>query len=514
MSRYWAGDDAWTNPPLQALPRRREGSGGGLEYGSGAFDVTSQSWSYLTASDTLDGFFDPSHVQADVPTSVRNVPPTESHTLLHQTPNSAPVSIDQHILNQLGPNELADSGTIWNADQFDFNSISPFPSRPPSSASDYIPGVIRMQASGIITLARLPVESNPSRPASASPFPGDFDWHDDSSEAFQDSTSAFAPPLASDLEQHENDFGTFPESTSNHSALDRDSDLVGTHFPKSSLQPDSEARARMMDTLHPGVSSKVVDFPDGFPVTTKTKMFHIELVNGIPSQFPIPEEATAFIVCANTLAAEDKRKTIDAILKDYVTLIPTEDRPARAASLMLSLPVPYSDLTEAKSNSSGRVPGRRPSKGKKAETNTQGKLNAKQASALRRSSSRVASRSVELEREDIQEDEHEGMQGEKEGEALQMANLRHLRSRRAKSPPPALYTSPSDAAPSNGKRKLTSAAVVPTPKPKRRKAGDPLAGWAIELVPGDKTTAVTPREYAQKEPEEFAAQYPQYVKFL
>ncbi|KAJ7439155.1 hypothetical protein B0H11DRAFT_2254083 [Mycena galericulata] len=51
--------------------------------------------------------------------------------------------------------------------------------------------------------------------------------------------------------------------------------------------------------------------------------------------------------------------------------------------------------------------------------------------------------------------------------------------------------------------------VAPTPKPKR-----PLAGWAIELVPGDKTTAVTPREYAQREPKEFAAQYPQYVKFL
>ncbi|KAJ7937686.1 hypothetical protein B0H13DRAFT_1852324 [Mycena leptocephala] len=158
--------------------------------------------------------------------------------------------------------------------------------------------------------------------------------------------------------------------------------------------------------------------------------------------------------------------------------------------------------------------GGRPSKGKKAETNTQG-----EASALRRSSSRVASRSVELEREDIQEDEHEGMQGgRKEGEALQMgeetSGQRHLRSRRAKSSLPALHTSPSDAAPSNAKRKLTSAAVAPTPKPKRRKAGDPLAGWAIELVPGDKTTAVTPREYAQKEPEEFAAQYPQYVKFL
>ncbi|KAJ7793384.1 hypothetical protein B0H14DRAFT_2622951 [Mycena olivaceomarginata] len=89
-------------------------------------------------------------------------------------------------------------------------------------------------------------------------------------------------------------------------------------------------------------------------------------------------------------------------------------------------------------------------------------------------------------------------------------NPRQLHSRRAKSPSPALKTS----APLNAKRKLTSAAVAPTPKPKRRKAGDPLAGWAIELVPGDKTTAVTPREYAQKEPEEFAAQYPQYVKFL
>ncbi|KAJ6533605.1 hypothetical protein B0H19DRAFT_1383607 [Mycena capillaripes] len=152
---------------------------------------------------------------------------------------------------------------------------------------------------------------------------------------------------------------------------------------------------------------------------------------------------------------------------------------------------------EAKSNSSGRVPARRPAKGKKAETNTQGKV-----SAARRSSSRVASRGVELERDDIQDDEHEETSGQ-----------RHLRSHRAKSRSPALRISQSDAAPANAKRKLTSA-VAPTPKPKRRKAGDPLAGWAIELVPGDKTTAVTPCEYAEKESEEFAAQYPQYVKFL
>lgn len=145
MSRYWDGADAWANPlPLQAL--QREGSdGGGLEHGSGAFDVMrcvvvgnmtvklltrrfSQSWPHLTASDTLDSVlgsayppassFHPSHVPATVPvfTSVRTVSPTYSHTLLHQTPNSA-CSIDdelQHILDQLGPNELVDSGTFGN----------------------------------------------------------------------------------------------------------------------------------------------------------------------------------------------------------------------------------------------------------------------------------------------------------------------------------------------------------------------------------------------------------------
>jgi hypothetical protein len=66
-------------------------------------------------------------------------------------------------------------------------------------------------------------------------------------------------------------------------------------------------------------------------------------------------------------------------------------------------------------------------------------LNAKQASAVRVSllsdpifnlnahnnnsqcsSSRVASRDVEVERDDIQEDEHEGMQGAKEDEVLQL----------------------------------------------------------------------------------------------
>ncbi|KAJ7845664.1 hypothetical protein B0H13DRAFT_1908206 [Mycena leptocephala] len=51
MSWYWDGDDAWANP----LPLQHEGGdGGGLEHGSGAFDMMSQSWPHLTASDTLD----------------------------------------------------------------------------------------------------------------------------------------------------------------------------------------------------------------------------------------------------------------------------------------------------------------------------------------------------------------------------------------------------------------------------------------------------------------------------
>ncbi|KAJ7492970.1 hypothetical protein B0H11DRAFT_1911412 [Mycena galericulata] len=56
-----------------------------------------------------------------------------------------------------------------------------------------------------------------------------------------------------------------------------------------------------------------------------------------------------------------------------------------------------------------------------------------------------------------------------------------------------------DTAPSPAKRKSVLTAAAPAPKPKRRKTGDSLAGRPIELVPGDKMTAVSPREYAQKD---------------
>ncbi|KAJ7777498.1 hypothetical protein B0H14DRAFT_3587522, partial [Mycena olivaceomarginata] len=277
--------NTWTNPASQALPLRREGGdGGGFDYGSGALIIS----------------------------AVPSRPPS-SASALYSWSNPDAASLGHHYS---GP---PSSGSEWEM------------------YSDY--------------------QSNLSRPASASSFPGDFDWHDDLG-AFQESISAFAPPVSSDLEQHENDFGTFAESTSNHSALDWDSDLVGTNSPESSFRPDFDDKRSSPDDANtpyeltpdeidvvigpttatikpssardswpwrdsatvwtdPGVSSRIVDFPNGFPITTKTKVFHIELVNGIPSQFPIPEEPTAFIVCADSLAAEDKMNTIDAILKDY-----------------------------------------------------------------------------------------------------------------------------------------------------------------------------------------------------
>ncbi|KAJ7793554.1 hypothetical protein B0H14DRAFT_2622722 [Mycena olivaceomarginata] len=349
MSQYWAGGDAWTNPASQALPLRREGGdGGGFDYGSGAFDAMSQSWPYLTGSDTLDGFFgsaqlpasvDLSHVQANALTSVQTIPSTESLIVFHQASNSAPVGsiYDElpDIFNQLGPNKLVGNGTVV--------------SLPSHLAHPQAPAIIFLEQSGCRksrpSLLRPAFEwndyqSNLSRPASASSFPGDFDWHDDLG-AFQESISAFAPPVSSDLEQHENAFVhssvSSPESSFRPDFDDKRSSPDDANTPYE-LTPDeidvvigpttatikpSSARDswpwRDSATVwtDPGVSSRIVDFPNGFPITTKTKVFHNELVNGIPSQFPIPEEPTAFIVCADSLAAEDKMNTIDAILKDY-----------------------------------------------------------------------------------------------------------------------------------------------------------------------------------------------------
>ncbi|KAJ7480405.1 hypothetical protein B0H11DRAFT_1915819 [Mycena galericulata] len=135
----------------------------------------------------------------------------------------------------------------------------------------------------------------------------------------------------------------------------------------------------------------------------------------------------------------------------------------------------------------------------------------------RRSSGRVVapSRSAEEPPIDHQEDEHDDVQREKEGQTSrtgdEASGPRLLCYRGAN-----VFIHHFDERHRSirAKCKSTLTAAAPAPKPQRRKAGGPLAGWATELVPSDKTTAVSPREYAQKEPEEFAAQYPQYVKFL
>ncbi|KAJ6533639.1 hypothetical protein B0H19DRAFT_1081054 [Mycena capillaripes] len=104
----------------------------------------------------------------------------------------------------------------------------------------------------------------------------------------------------------------------------------------------------------------------------------------------------------------------------------------------------------------------------------------------RRTGSTPPSRSAEKARVDHREDEHDDAQREiANGRRSQWSDTsqRRLRSRWANV---SFTTSTRDTAPFAAKRKLTLTAAAPAPKSKRREAGDPLAGRAIELVPGDR----------------------------
>ncbi|KAJ6556713.1 hypothetical protein B0H10DRAFT_2122015, partial [Mycena sp. CBHHK59/15] len=48
--------------------------------------------------------------------------------------------------------------------------------------------------------------------------------------------------------------------------------------------------------LDEGVSSEVCHFPEAIKVSDRTKVSHVERVTGLPSQFPVPREATAFLI--------------------------------------------------------------------------------------------------------------------------------------------------------------------------------------------------------------------------
>ncbi|KAJ6564162.1 hypothetical protein B0H19DRAFT_76035 [Mycena capillaripes] len=65
-----------------------------------------------------------------------------------------------------------------------------------------------------------------------------------------------------------------------------------------------------------GVSSEVCHFPEAIKVSERTKVFYVERVTGLPSQFPIPRDATAFLINITHIPNLDPETTVDALLKD------------------------------------------------------------------------------------------------------------------------------------------------------------------------------------------------------
>ncbi|KAJ7115729.1 hypothetical protein C8R44DRAFT_927220 [Mycena epipterygia] len=74
-----------------------------------------------------------------------------------------------------------------------------------------------------------------------------------------------------------------------------------------------ESSTRWLDE---GVSSEVCHFAQQIKVSERTKVSHVERVTGLPSQFPIPLEATAFLINVTNIPDLDLGSTVDALLKD------------------------------------------------------------------------------------------------------------------------------------------------------------------------------------------------------
>ncbi|KAJ7710894.1 hypothetical protein B0H17DRAFT_1123978 [Mycena rosella] len=69
--------------------------------------------------------------------------------------------------------------------------------------------------------------------------------------------------------------------------------------------------------LDDGVSSEICHFSPPIKVSSeRTKVSHVERVTGLPSQFPIPSEATAFLIDVTHILDLDPGTTVDALLKD------------------------------------------------------------------------------------------------------------------------------------------------------------------------------------------------------
>ncbi|KAJ7750707.1 hypothetical protein DFH07DRAFT_775038 [Mycena maculata] len=69
--------------------------------------------------------------------------------------------------------------------------------------------------------------------------------------------------------------------------------------------------------LDEGVSSEICHFSHPIKVgSERTKVSHVECVTGLPSQFPIPSEATAFLIDVTNIPNLDSNTTVDALHKD------------------------------------------------------------------------------------------------------------------------------------------------------------------------------------------------------
>ena len=70
--------------------------------------------------------------------------------------------------------------------------------------------------------------------------------------------------------------------------------------------------------LDSGVSSEIVEFPQGIKVTDKNTIFALHRVKGCPSQFPFYHQRAAFLVDFTNMDHVDPEKTVDSILRDQV----------------------------------------------------------------------------------------------------------------------------------------------------------------------------------------------------
>ncbi|KAK6981644.1 hypothetical protein R3P38DRAFT_3234088 [Favolaschia claudopus] len=323
--------------------------GGYWDGSSNAFDSASLSQSW--ASNDFSGFSGTDGAFSSASNSPAfDLPPamfSDSQLPQHQMSDPFPQnSVDSHHPFAQG----ADSNGL-NTPQLEFDNLSSVPSRPPSSASEY---------SLFDGLWNIPtVDQYASGPASS-----ESDWEVVSQWQSDLSGSVSTAPLSNDSNWHNDEFWESSRPPSASPTLDFDDSRANEELsPPDSVQPDSSSSTSRLpsnsndgNSLYeltpdeidaaigpiatkltsnlardswpwrdsttvwnePSVTSKVVDFPDGLSLNAKTKVFHVELVRGIPSHFPIPEERTAFIVCADDLSdAELQGQTIDAILKDH-----------------------------------------------------------------------------------------------------------------------------------------------------------------------------------------------------